>query len=78
MDKWIYEPPSESEDEFKSNDLTFMLTGATDTPTYNGVSPALRTKKKKRKGKKGGGGGGGEEEEEEEDDEDEEMAKVCT
>lgn len=73
MDKWIYEPPSESEDEFKSNDLTFMLTsGATDTPTYNGTSPTLRPKKKKkRKGKKGGG-----EEEEEEDEEDEEMTKV--
>lgn len=72
LDKWIYEPPSESEDEFKSNDLTFMLTsGATDTHTYNGTSPALRTKKKKRRGKKGG-------EEEEEEDEDEEMAKVHT
>ncbi len=69
LDKWIYDPPSESEDEFKSKDLTFMMTsgmgGDGHSPNLN--SPALRSKKgKKRKGKKGA----------EEDDEDEEFEKV--
>lgn len=66
LDKWIYEPPSDSEDEFKSSDLTFMLGGSDD---LNGPSSLRTTKKsKKRKGKKGG-------EEEEEDEDDEELEK---
>lgn len=67
LDKWIYEPPSESEDEFKSNDLTFVMGSGGDhhTPMTNG---GVRSKKgKKRKGKRGA---------EDEDDEDEEMEKV--
>lgn len=69
MDKWIYEPPSDSDDEFKSNDLTFMMaSGGNDA--FNG--PAVRTKKsKKRKGKKGGV-----DEEDGEEEDDEEMEKV--
>ena len=69
LDKWIYDPPSESEDEFKSNDLTFMLTSGVgrDGHSPNLSSPSLRSKKgKKKKGKKGA----------EEEDEDEEFEKV--
>lgn len=68
LDKWIYEPPSESEDEFKSNDLTFMLTsgGNDHSPLMN--SHTSRGKKgKKRKGRKG---------EEDEEEDEEEMEKV--
>ena len=71
MDKWIYEPPPDSEDEFKSNDLTFMLAGSASTNSnpFNGPSHQLGNKKgrKKRKGGKAG----------EADEEDEEIQKVC-
>lgn len=67
LDKWIYDPPSESEDEFKS-DLTFMLTsgGNDHSPTMNSYSSHQGKKGKKRRGKKG----------EAEEDEDEELEKV--
>lgn len=72
LDKWIYDPPSDSEDEFKTNDLTFMLGsgggGNNQLSSYVGRSK----KGKKKKGKKGAGGGvDGEESEDEE-----EMEKV--
>jgi hypothetical protein len=73
LDKWIYDPPSESEDEFKSSDLTFMLgsgggaTGGNDQ--FNSSSHTGHTKKgKKKKGKKGMG--------EEESEDEEEMERV--
>ena len=70
LDKWIYEPPSESDEDFKSDDFTFMMTsnstGANDyTSNLNGPSSHRPKKGKKRRGKKG-----------EDDDEDEEMEKV--
>ena len=72
LDKWIYEPPSESEDEFKSNDLTFMLTsgGNDHSPSLNSHAPTAPRggkKGKKRKGKKGA---------EDEEEEEEELEKV--
>ena len=62
LDKWIYEPPPESDDEYKVDDLSFMLTsgGNNHNPTVHHGK-----KGKRKKGKKGA-----------EDEEEEEMERV--
>ena len=67
LDKWIYEPPSDSEEDFKANDLTFML-GSGGGGNDQFTSHVPRSKKgKKRRGKKGAEEVDGEESEDEED-----------
>ena len=71
MDKWIYEPPSESEDDFKTNDSTFMLPGMSHlNDTSLSASPAFTRGKKGKKKRKGAKG------EEEEDENGDEMKRV--
>ena len=72
LDKWIYDPPSDSEDEFKGNDLTFMMSsggGAGGNDQFATPRTGRSKKGKKKKGKKEMG--------EEESEDEEEMERVC-
>ena len=53
LDKWIYEPPSESEDESKEDNLSFLLpSGVSGGATSYSPTDSPKGKKKKRKTKR--------------------------